>query len=137
MLIYSLCHYYKLRLMAPSLVFFPASGHVFIAPIPLLTTCRACPPAYDRRAGSAKAGGQALGATLRAAIAVQIVCPDNLSLNQTNLPGADLDIRRMPAGCAPWRAHMQLRLCFRSPYQVRGRLRHPLAGKIRRDHRIT
>ena len=31
----------------------------------------------------AKAGGQALGATLRAAVAVQIVCPDNLSLNQS------------------------------------------------------
>ena len=64
----------------------------FIAPIPLLTTAEPAP---------AKAGGQALGATLRAAIAVQIVCPDDLSLNQTNLPGADLDVRRAPAGCAP------------------------------------
>ena len=98
----------------------------FIAPFPLLTTCRAC-PCESRGAGSgrnpagslrranrlscrfvslvflppagtcslrpspclqpaepapAKAGGQALGATLRAAVAVQIVCPDNLSLNQ-------------------------------------------------------
>ena len=46
----------------------------FIAPIPLLTTAGA---------GSAKAGGQALGATLRTAVAVQIVCPDNLSLNRS------------------------------------------------------
>ena len=43
-------------------------------PAPLLTTAGA---------GSAKAGGQALGATLRAAVAVQIVCPDNLSLNHS------------------------------------------------------
>ena len=42
-----------------------------------------------------------LGAPLRAAVAVQIVCPDDLSLNQTNLPGADLDVRRAPAGGAP------------------------------------
>ena len=45
--------------------------------------------------------GQALDATLRAAIAVQIGCPADLSLNHTNLPGADLDGRRSPAGCAP------------------------------------
>ena len=72
--------------------------------------------------------GQALGATLRAAVAVQIVCPDDLSLNhsygyafgprikygagsgthwRTNLPGADLDVRRAPAGCAPWKAHIK------------------------------
>ena len=56
--------------------------------------------------------GQALGATQRAAVAVQIVCPDDLSLNQTNLPGADLDIRRMPAGCAPWRAHINYCYAF-------------------------
>ena len=70
-----------------------------------------------------------LDATLWAAIAVQIVCPDDLSLNQTNLPGADLDIRRMPAGCAPWRAHINYGYAF-------GR-RHPLAQKILRDHRTT
>ena len=92
----------------------------FIAPIPLLTTCRACP---------AKAGGQALGATLRAAVAVQIVRPDNLSLNHTNLPGADLDVRRTPARCAPGKAHINYGYAF-------GR-RHPLAQKIRRDHHIT
>ena len=30
----------------------------------------------------------------------------------------------------------ELQLCFRSPYQVRGRLRRPPTAKIRRDHRI-
>ena len=40
---------------------------VFIAPLPLLNSIQ----------------GQALGATLRAAVAVQIVCPDNLSLNRS------------------------------------------------------
>ena len=83
----------------------------FIASIPLLTTAEPAP---------AKAGGQTLGATLRAAVAVQIVCPDNLSLNHTNLPGADLDIRRMP--CAPRRAHINYGYAF-------GR-RHPLAAQI-------
>ena len=71
---------------APSLVFLPSAG-----------TCSLRP---------------SLGATLRAAVAVQIVCPDNLSLNHTNLPGADLDIRRMPAGCAPWRAHINYGYAF-------------------------
>ena len=66
--------------------------------------------------------GQALGATLRAAVAVQIVYPDDLSLNHTNLPGADLDIRRMPAGCAPWKAHINYGYAF-------GR-RHPLTAQI-------
>ena len=61
-----------------------------------------------------------LGATQRAAVAVQIVCPDDLSLNRsygyafgpqapaggTNLPGADLDARRAPAGGAPGKAHI-------------------------------
>ena len=42
----------------------------FIAPFPLLTTAEPAP---------AKAGGQALGATLRAACAVQIGYPDDLS----------------------------------------------------------
>ena len=75
---------------APSLVFFAPAG-----------TCSLRP---------------SLGATLRAAVAVQIVCPDNLSLNQTNLPGADLDIRRMPAGCAPWRAHINYGYAFGPRY---------------------
>ena len=56
--------------------------------------------------------GQALAATQRAAVAVQIVCPDDLSLNQTNLPGADLDVRRTPAGCAPWKAHINYGYAF-------------------------
>ncbi len=64
---------------APSLVFLPPAG-----------TCSLRP---------------SLGATLRAAVAVQIVYPDNLSLNQSYSYGF-------------------------------GR-RHPLAAKIRRDHRIT
>ena len=34
------------------------------------------------------------------------------SLNQTNLAGADLDIRRMPAGCAPWRARINYGYAF-------------------------
>ena len=46
-----------------------AALDAFIAPFPLLTT-------FVRQ-------GQALGATLRAAVAVQIVCPDNLSLNRS------------------------------------------------------
>ena len=53
-----------------------------------------------------------LGATLRAAVAVQIVCPDNLSLNHTNLPGADLDVRRTPARCAPGKAHINYGYAF-------------------------
>ena len=28
------------------------------------------------------------------------------SADGTNLPGADLDVRRTPAGCAPWKAHI-------------------------------
>ena len=70
-----------------------------------------------------------LGATLRAAVAVQIVCPDNLSINHTNLPGADLDIRRMPAGGAPWMGRINYGYAF-------GR-RHPLRAKILCDHRIN
>ena len=88
---------------APSLVFFAPTG-----------TCSLRP---------------SLGATLRAAGAVQIVCPDDLSLNQTNLPGADLDVRRTPVGCAPGKAHINYGYAF-------GR-RHPSAQKILRDHRIT
>ena len=68
-----------------------------------------------------------LAATQWAAIAVQIVCPDDLSLNQTNLPGADLDVRRTPAGCAPGKAHINYGYAF-------GR-RHPSSAKIRRDYR--
>ena len=88
---------------APSLVFLPPAG-----------TCSLRP---------------SLGATLRAAVAVQIVYPDDLSLNHTNLPGADLDIRRMPAGGAPWMGRINYGYAF-------GR-RRPLAAKILRDHRIT
>ena len=88
---------------APSLVFFAPAGTCSLRPSPCLQPAEPAP---------AKAGGQALGATLRAAVAVQIVCPDDLSLNQTNLPGADLDIRRMPAGCAPWRAHINYGYAF-------------------------
>ena len=50
-------------------------------------------------------------------------------LNHTNLPGADLDIRRMPAGGTPWTGRINYGYAF-------GR-RHPLAGQILRDHRIT
>ena len=57
-----------MRSLRPSSCLQPAE------PAPLLTTAGA---------GSAKAGGQALGATLRTAVAVQIVCPDNLSLNRS------------------------------------------------------
>ena len=95
---------------APSLVFFPPAGTCSLRPSPCLQPAEPAPLLTTAGAGSAKAGGQALGATLRAAIAVQIVCPDNLSLNQTNLPGADLDIRRMP--CAPWRAHINYGYAF-------------------------
>ena len=127
-----------------SLVFFPPAGTCSLRPSPCLQPAEPAP---------AKAGGQALGATLRAAIAVQIVCPDDLSLNQTNLPGADLDIRRMPAGCAPWRAHINYGYAFgrRHPLtaQIRperiwtleecpkGALQGWSASKIRRDHRIN
>ena len=69
-----------------------------------------------------------LDATLRAAIAVQIVCPADLSLNQTNLLGADLDARRAPAGCAARMGRISYGYAF-------GR-RHPSVPKIRRDHRI-
>ena len=88
---------------APSLVFLPSMG-----------TCSLRP---------------SLGATLRAAVAVQIVYPDDLSLNQTNLPGADLDVQRTPAGCAPWKAHINYGYAFGC--------RHPLRAKILHDHRIT
>ena len=94
MIICSLYRHNKLRLMRPRLSFCRQRARVSLRP--------------------------SLGATLRAAVAVQIVCPDNLSLNQsygyafgsqapaggTNLPGADLDVRRTPAGCAPWKAHI-------------------------------
>ena len=43
-------------------------------------------------------------------------------LNHTNLPGADLDIRRMPAGGAPWMGRINYGYAF-------GR-RHPLAAQI-------
>ena len=97
--------------------FVPPAGTCSLRPSPCLQPAEPAP---------AKAGGQALGATLRASVAVQIVCPDNLSLNQTtvmlsvpvsstgqapapaggtNLPGADLDVRRTP--CAPWKAHIK------------------------------
>ena len=57
-----------------------------------------------------------LGTTLRAAGAVQIVCPDELSLPAihgfqrvlTNLPGADLDARRAPVGGAPGMVHIKI-----------------------------
>ena len=81
---------------APLLVFLAPVGTCSLRPSPCL-----------------QPQGQALGATLRAAVAVQIVCPDDLSLNRsygyafgprikygagsgthwrTNLPGADLDV---------------------------------------------
>ena len=88
---------------APSLVFFAPAG-----------TCSLRP---------------SLGATLRAAVAVQIGYLTDLSLNQTNLPGADLDVRRTPAGSAPGMGRINYGYAF-------GR-RHPLAQKIRRDHHIT
>ena len=72
MVICSLCHHYILRLMRSLRPSPPCLQPA--EPAPLLTTAGA---------GSAKAGGQALGATLRAAVAVQIVCPDNLSLNHS------------------------------------------------------
>ena len=82
---------------APSLVFLPPAG-----------TCSLRP---------------SLGATLRAAIAVQIVCPDDLSLNRTNLSGADLDDRRSPEGCAPRMGRINYGYAL-------GR-RHPLAAQTR------
>ena len=101
-----------IALDAPSLVFFAPVGTCSLRPSPCL-----------------QPQGQALGATQRAAVAVQIVCPDNLSLNQTNLPGADLDVRRAPAGGAPRMGRINYGYAF-------GR-RHPPAQKILRDHRIT
>ena len=88
---------------APLLVFLPSTG-----------TCSLRP---------------SLGATQRAAVAVQIVYPDDLSLNQTNLPGADLDDRRSPAGCAPGMGRINYGYAFGC--------RHPLRAKILHDHRIT
>ena len=53
----------------------------FIAPFPLLTTAEPAPVCC-------KPGGQALGATLRAAAAVQIVCPADLSSHHlVRIPG--------------------------------------------------
>ena len=54
--------------------FVPSAGTCSLRPSPCLQPAEPAP---------AKAGGQALGATLRAAVAVQIVCPDNLSLNHS------------------------------------------------------
>ena len=51
---------------APSLVFLPPAGTCSLRPSPCL-----------------QPQGQALGATLRAAVAVQIVYPDDLSLNHS------------------------------------------------------
>ena len=51
---------------APSLVFLPPAGTCSLRPSPCL-----------------QPQGQALGATLWAAVAVQIVCPDDLSLNHS------------------------------------------------------
>ena len=52
---------------APSLVFLRLTGACSLRPSPCL-----------------QPQGQALGATLRAAVAVQIVCPDDLSLNHSH-----------------------------------------------------
>ena len=57
---------YHTALDAPSLVFLPPAGTCSLRPSPCL-----------------QPQGQALCATLRAAVAVQIVCPDNLSLNRS------------------------------------------------------
>ena len=94
---------YQTALDTPSLVFFALTG-----------TCSLRP---------------SLGATQRAAVAVQIVCPDDLSLNHTNLPGADLDGRRSPAGCAPGMGRINYGYAFGH--------RHPLTQNILRDLRIT
>ncbi len=104
---------------APSLVFLmrsipgaPPSG--------TLRVSKSIPDGFVPPAGTCSLR-PSLGATLRAAVAVQIVCPDNLSLNQsygyafgrrhplavTNLPGADLDARRAPVGGAPGKAHIK------------------------------
>ena len=67
-----------------SLVFLPPAGTCSLRPSPCLQPAEPAPLLTTAGAGSAKAGGQALGATLRAAVAVQIVCPDNLSLNHSH-----------------------------------------------------
>ena len=64
--------------------FVPPAGTCSLRPSPCLQPAEPAPLLTTAGAGSAKAGGQALGATLRAAVAVQIVCPDNLSLNHSH-----------------------------------------------------
>ena len=105
---------------APSLVFLMRSIPG-APPTGTLRVSKSVPDGFVPPAGTCSLR-PSLGATLRAAVAVQIVYPDDLSLNHTNLPGADLDIRRMPAGCAPWKAHINYGYAF-------GR-RHPLAAQI-------
>ena len=145
---------------APSLVFLMCS--IPGAPPPgTLRVSKSVPYGFVPSAGTCslrpspclQPQGQALGATLRAAVAVQIVCPDDLSLNHTNLPGVDLDIRRMPAGGAPWmgrinygyafgRRHpLRAQICQEQIWTSAGRLQGVRQGrrtsKILRDHRIN
>ena len=89
---------------------FCADGHVFIAPIP----------------GRNPTGDYRRANRLSCRFVPQ---PDKSAWSRFGRPK---DARRE----RPMDGAHQSRLCFRSPYQVRGRLRHPSAQKIRRDHRI-
>ena len=71
---------------APSLVFLPPAGTCSLRPSPCL-----------------QPQGQALGATLRAAIAVQIVCPDDLSLNHSHRYGFGPRIKYGAGSGTRWR----------------------------------
>ena len=73
--------------------------------------------------------GQALGATLRAAIAVQIVCPDDLSLNHSYGYGFG---RRHPLA-----AQIRPERIWTLEECPKGALQGWSASKIRRDHRIN
>ena len=98
--------------------FVPPAGTCSLRPSPCLQPAEPAP---------AKAGGQALGATLRAAVAVQIVCPDNLSLNHSY-------------GYAFGRRHpLRAQICQEQIWTSAGRpVRHGgRTSKIRRDHRIN
>ena len=105
---------------APSLVFLPPAGTCSLRPSPCLQPAEPAP---------AKAGGQALGATLRAAVAVQIVYPDDLSLNHSY--GYAFGRRRpLAAQICP----EQIWTSEGCPQGVRHGRR---TSKILRDHRIT